>query len=98
MFWYQEPRTSAQERDPSDEIQQLRNELQLVIEAIQASIMHDMREMMAEPMRNNSPSESSSAEGNAGVRASPRGAEPTITDGEARDRGGSDVYVGLSGL
>ena len=53
---------SAQERDSLDEIQQLRNELQLVIEEIQASMMHDMREMMAELMTNNGPSESSSAE------------------------------------
>ena len=62
---------SAQERDSSDEIQQLRNELQLVIEERQASMMHDMREMMAELMRNNGRSESSSAEGSAAVRASP---------------------------
>ena len=68
---------SAQERDSSDEIQQLRNELQLVIEERQASMTHDMREMMAELMRSNTPSESSSAEDGAAVRASPRGAEPT---------------------
>ena len=68
---------SAQERYSSDEIQQLRNELQLVIEERQASMMHDMREMMAGLMRNNGPSESSSAEGSAAVRASPQGAEPT---------------------
>ena len=60
---------SAQERDSSDEIQQLRNELQLVIEEKQASIMHDMREMMIELMRNNGPSESTSAEGSAAVWA-----------------------------
>ena len=53
---------SAQERNSSDEIQQLRNALQLVIEERQASMMHNMREMMAELMRNNGPSESSSAE------------------------------------
>ena len=52
---------SAQERDSSDEIQQLRNELQLVIEERRASMIDDMREMMAELMRNNGPSESSSA-------------------------------------
>ena len=40
-------------------------------------MMHDMREMLAELMRNNGPSESSSAEGSAAVRARPRGAEPT---------------------
>ena len=62
---------SAQERDLSDEIQQLRNELQLAIEERQASMMHDMREMMAALMRNNGMSESSSAEGSAAARASP---------------------------
>ena len=40
------------------------------MEERQASVMHDMREMMAELMRNNAPSESSSAEGTA-VRGSP---------------------------
>ena len=64
---------SAQKRVSSDEIQQLRNELQLVIEERQASMMHDMREMMAELVRNNGPSESSSADGSAAVSASPRG-------------------------
>ena len=83
---------SAQEKDFSDEIQQLRNELQLVIKERQASMMHDVREMMAELMRNNGPSESSSAEGSAAVRASPRGAEPTAVRGggakdNAADRG-----------
>ena len=67
---------STQERDSLDEIQQLRSELQLVIGERQASMMRDMREMMAELMRNNGPSESSSAEGSAAVRASPRGAKP----------------------
>ena len=37
---------SAQERASSDEIQQLRSKLQLVIEERQASMMHDMREMI----------------------------------------------------
>ena len=68
---------SAKERDSSDEIQQLGNELQLVIEETQASVMHDMKEMMAELMGNNGPSESGSVEGSAAVRANPRGAEPT---------------------
>ena len=72
---------SAQKRDSSDEIQQLRSELQLVIEERHASIMRDMREVMAELMRNNGPSESSSAEGSAAVRASPLGAEPTAVRG-----------------
>ena len=72
---------SVQERDSSDEIQQLRNELQLVMEEGRASMMHFMREMMAELMRNNGPSESSSAEGSAAVRGSPRGAEPTALRG-----------------
>ena len=68
---------SAQERDSSDEIQQPGDELQLVIEERQESLMNDMTEMMAELMRNNGPSESSGAEGSAAARASPRGAEPT---------------------
>ena len=69
----------------SDKIQHPRNELQLVIEKRQASIMHDMREMMAELMRNNGPSESSSAEGSAAVRASPRGAELTAVRGNGAE-------------
>ena len=77
---------SAQERNSSDEVQQLRNALQLVIEERQASMLHNMREMMVELMRNNGPSESSSAEGSAAVRASPRGAEPTA----GRDNGAKD--------
>ena len=40
-------------------------------------MIHDMREMMAELMRNNGTSESSSAEGSAAVRGSPRGAGST---------------------
>ena len=76
---------SAQERDSSDEIQQLRNELQLVIEERQASMIHDMLEMMAELMRNNGPSDSSSAEGNAAVTASPRAAEPTAVKGNGAE-------------
>ena len=79
---------SAQERDSSDEIQQLMNEVQLVIEERQASMMHDMREMMVELMRNNGPSESSSAEGRAAVRASPRGAEPTAVRGNGAEDSG----------
>ena len=69
---------SAQEQDsPKDEIHQLRNELQLMIKEKQVSMMHAMRKMMAEFMRNNGQSESSSATGSAAVGASPRGAEPT---------------------
>ena len=76
---------SAQERDSLDEILQLRNELQLVIEERQASMMHEMREMMAELMRNDGPSESCSAEGRAAVRASPRGAEPIAVRGNSAE-------------
>ena len=53
-------------------MQQLRSELQLMMGEKQASMMHAMREMMAEFMRNNGRSESSSAEGSAAV-----GGEPT---------------------
>ena len=60
-----------------------------MMEKKQASIMQHMKEIMAELTRNNSPSESSSAEGSAAVRGnsaedsaavrgSPRGAEPTV--------------------
>ena len=48
-------------------------------------MMRDMREMMAEPMRNNDSSESSSAEGSAAVRASPRGAGPTAVRGNGAE-------------
>ena len=40
---------------------------------------------MVELMRNNGPSESSSAEGSAAVRASPRGAEPTAVRGNGAE-------------
>ena len=62
-------------------------------------MMHDMREMMAELMRNNGPSESSIAEGSAAVRASPRGAEPTAAArqicaaGAATAGGGAREYT-----
>ena len=42
----------------------------------QASIVQDEREIMAEFMRNNGPSESSSAKGSAAARESSRGTEP----------------------
>ena len=76
---------SAQDRESSDEIQQLRNKLQLAIEEGQASMMHYMRKMMVELMRNNGPLESSSAEGSAAVRASSRGAEPTAVRGNGAE-------------
>ena len=44
-------------------------------------MMHDVKEMMAELTRNNGPSESSSAEGSAAARGSPRGEEPTAARG-----------------
>ena len=43
----------------------------------QASMMHPMRNMMAELTKDNDRSESSSAEGSAGVGGSSRGAGPT---------------------
>ena len=48
-----------------------------MMEERQASMMHYMREVMAQCIRNNGPSESCSAQGSAVVRASPRGAEYT---------------------
>ena len=63
---------SAQEQDsPKGKIHQLKSELQLMMEK-QTSMMHAMREMMAEFMSGNDRSESSSAEGSAAV-----GGEPT---------------------
>ena len=81
--WYQESRMSvkgsAQEQDSAkDEIHQLRSELQLMMEDRQAPLIHAMKEMMAEFMRNNGRSESSSVEGSAAVRWRPRGDEPTV--------------------
>ena len=53
---------SAQEKDSTkDEMHQRRSELHLMMEETQASMMHAMREMMAEFMWNNGRSESSSA-------------------------------------
>ena len=69
---------SAQEQNSTkDEMQQLRSELQLMMEEKQASMMHGMREIMTQFMRNDGRSESGSAEGSAAVGGSPRGAEPT---------------------
>ena len=76
---------SEQKRDSLDEIQQVSNEIQLEIEEIQASMMHDMREMMAELMRINGPSESSSTGGSAAISASPRGAELTTLRGNGAE-------------
>ena len=47
-----------------------------MMEEKQPSMMHVMREMVAEFTRNNDRSESSRAEGRAAVAGSPRGAEP----------------------
>ena len=52
-----------------------------MMEEKQASMMQYMREMMAVFMRSNGPSESSSTEGNAAVRGSPRGVKPTAVRG-----------------
>ena len=56
---------SAQERDSTDEIQQLRSKLQVMMEEKQASMMQYIREMMAELMRDNGRSETRSAEDSA---------------------------------
>ena len=65
-------------------------------------MMQDIRDMMVDLMRNNGPSESSSAEGSAAVRASPRGAEPTAVRGNgaedsAAKRGQPDQPRGAGG-
>ena len=68
---------SVQEQDSAkDEMHQLRSGLQLMMEK-QASMMHAMREMMTEFMRNNGRSESAGTDGSADAGGSPRGAEPT---------------------
>ena len=61
-----------------------------MMEEKQASMMHAMREMMAEFMRNNGRSESGSAEGSAAVGGSPREAEPTA----ARETSASAAAAG----
>ena len=70
---------SAEKKDSTkDEVHQLKNELQLMMEEKQASMMKNaMREMMAEFIRNNGRSKFGSPEGSAAVGGSPRGAEPT---------------------
>ena len=69
---------SAQEQYPTRDVNhELRSELELMMEERQASMVHAMRDMMAEFTRNNGRSESSRAEGSAAVGGSPRGAEPT---------------------
>ena len=73
-----------QERDSTDEMQHLRSKLHLMMEE-KASMMQDMRGMMAELMRNDGPSESDSAEGSAGVSGSPLGAEPTAVRGNSAE-------------
>ena len=82
---------SSQERDSINEIhQRLKNELHLILEEEQASMMKYPGEMMAVLTRNNGPSESNSAEStdvlrgssagdNTVVRESPRGAEPNAS-------------------
>ena len=83
---------STQEQDSNrDEIHQLSSELQLMMEENQASMMHAMREMVTEFMRNNGRSESGSAEGNDAVGGSPRGAEPTA----ARETSAADAAGGV---
>ena len=89
---------SAQEQDSlKDEIQQQRSELQLMMmEERQASMMHDMRDMMAEFMGGNGRSEPSSAEVSAAVRENPRGAGP-IAVREASAAAGGVARVTTAG-
>ena len=80
---------------------QLRSELPLMMEEKQTSMMHAMREMMTEFMRNNGRSESGSAEGSAvvgeslaaagpaAVGQSPAGAGPTAVRETILRDGGS---------
>ena len=76
---------SAQERDSTDEIQQLRSKLQVMMEEKQASMMQYIREMMAELMRDNGRSKTRSAENSAAVRGGARRAEPTAVWGNSAE-------------
>ena len=62
---------------PKEEVQQLRQEFQLVVEHWQVSTMHAMRSMMAEFMTDNGRSESSGAEGSVAVGERPAEAGAT---------------------
>ena len=69
--------SASEQESTKDEMHRPRSELQLMMEEKQASMMHGMREIMTQFMRNDGRSESGSAEGSAAVGGSPRGAEPT---------------------
>lgn len=60
-----------------EDIQQLRNDFQLVVEHWQVSTMHALIGMMSKFMRNTGRSQSSSAGSGAAGREGPRGAEPS---------------------
>ena len=78
-IWYQESRMSLKGQHRSKTLPEkrfTRSELELMMGKRHASMMHAMREMMAEFMRNNGQSEASSAEGSAAAGGSPRGAKP----------------------
>ena len=68
--------SASEQESTKDEMHRPRSELQLMMEEKQASMMHGMREIMTQFMRNDGRSESGSAEGSAVVGGSPRGAEP----------------------
>ena len=68
--------SASEQESTKDEMHRPRSELQLMMEEKQASMMHGMREMMTQFMRNDGRSESGSAEGSAAVGGSPREAEP----------------------
>lgn len=56
-----------EEYDSSGEVQELRRDVQLMLDYGQASVVHAMKSMMADFMRDNGRSESGGAEGNAAV-------------------------------
>ena len=99
---------SAQEQYPTRDVNhELRSELELMMEERQASMVHAMRDMMAEFTRNNGRSESSRAEGSAAVAGRPREAESiearetTLREDASRNfgvtgRGGAAVSVEVS--
>lgn len=70
--------SAQEEQGPSNnEIPQLRQEVQLALEQRQASMMHAIRDMRAEFMKDNDRSESSGAEGRITVGNRPAGAGTT---------------------
>ena len=71
-------RSAQENNDSPGEVQDLRREVNLAIEHSHASMMHAMRDTMAEFTRNKARSESSSAEGGAPLKHIPRLIVPAV--------------------